>query len=172
MNIFADQNPDCWGAPDFVDDHMQPISKVLEVQSVGFGPPPAGGDKRIYFVAKGDRNGTTVTVKAFFNKTSRNVIATSLGTRLGEEMKGALVKVTAAMVRNRKASPSHPEIPKEILGMMVIAAKHPDGKQQQKKQATAAQAQQAQTAQSNQPSPTEPQPAPQDRGDAYEEPSK
>lgn len=124
MNIFADQNPDCWGAMDFVDEHMNPIVKTVIVERTGMESPPGGGEQRVFFVFKGDKR------KAFLNKTSKLVIANSLRTTSGDEVKGAYLKMTAAMVKNRKASSKHPEIPKEVLGMMVIAAAYPKSKGQ------------------------------------------
>jgi hypothetical protein len=125
MNIFADQNSECWGAMDFVDEHMEPITKTLIIESTGMGSPPGGGEPKVYFIFKGDKR------KAFLNKTSKLVIANALRTMNGDEVKGAYLKITSGMVKNRKASTKRPEIPKEIMGMMVIAAAYPKGKEKQ-----------------------------------------
>ena len=115
-SILADQHPDCWGALDFVDNHMQPITKTVVIASVGMGRPPGGGDERIYFIFKDDRR------KAFLKKTARVFIAVHLQTLDPKDMVGAYLQITAKMARSPKGG--------EVLSMTVIAASFPKSRQQ------------------------------------------
>lgn len=138
-SILADQDPDCWGALDFVDKHMQPIERVCVVESTGLAVPPGGGKKRVYFTFKGDRR------KCFIKKTSRVFIANQLRTMDGEEMIGAGLKITAKMARNPKGDPP------EVLSMTVVGAAFPKNHKRQQEQ-----------------KPAEEQPESQEHGNAFE----
>jgi len=116
-SILADQHPDCWGALDFVDNHMQPITKTVVIASVGMGKPPGGGDERIYFIFKDDRR------KAFLKKTARVFIAVHLQTLDPKDVVGAYLQITAKMARSPKGG--------EVLSMTVIAASFPKSRTQQ-----------------------------------------
>lgn len=129
FTLFADQNPECWGAIDFVDEHMNPIVRVHRIDSVGMGKPPGGGGERVYFVFKGDRR------KCFLKKTSRVVIANKLRTQVPDELIGADLKMTAVMAKNPKATSKHPEIPAMVFSMTVIDAAYPKNHQLARKPA-------------------------------------
>lgn len=147
-SILADQHPDCWGALDFVDLHMEPITKTLTVVAIGMDKPPGGGAKRVWFMFEGDRR------KMFLKKSSRVFICNQLRTMESNEIKGAELKITAVMARNPKGNPP------EVLSMTVVGARFPSGKRQQ--------AQEQLTPPEEirvEPMPDEPTP---ERGDAYE----
>jgi hypothetical protein len=127
FTLFADQNPECWGAIDFVDQHMQPIVKVCRIESMGMGKPPGGGGERVFFVFKGDRR------KCYLKKTARVVIANKLRTQVPDEIVGADLKMTAVMARNPKASPRNPEIPAMVFSMTVLDAAYPKGHKLERK---------------------------------------
>ena len=117
-SILADQHPDCWGALDFVDMHMQPITKSLLCVAIGMGKPPGGGAERIWFQFKGDPR------KMFLKKSSRVFICNQLRTMESNEIKGAELKITAVMARNPKGNPP------EVLSMTVVGASFPKNRQQ------------------------------------------
>lgn len=113
-SILADQNPDCWGALDFVElENMKPRKRTLIIDSWGMAKPPGGGGDRVYFTFKGDRR------KAFLKKTSRVFMAIKLGTLDPKKMIGAALQITAVMARNPKGSPP------EVLSMTVLDAAFP-----------------------------------------------
>lgn len=141
-SILADQNPDCWGALDFVDRHMQPVTKTLVIESHGMDKPPQGREKKVFFVFKGDRR------KMFLKKTSRVFIAMRLGTLDPNEMRGAAIRVTVQMAKNPKGNPP------EVLSMTVIDAAFPKSKTQQQHE--------------RQPEPTQPEAPPVDDAENFE----
>lgn len=145
-SIFQDQDPDCWGAFDFLDAHMQPITKVVVIESCGMAQPPGGGTERVYFIFKGDRR------KAFLKTSARREIAMKLKTQVPKDLIGVALKMTAIMAKNPKASSKRPEIPKEVLSMHVLDACYPKSRQQQPAQQSA-----PETPPAQQPPPKEPE---------------
>lgn len=143
-SILADQHPDCWGALDFVDSHMNPVEKTCIIESTGMGKPPQGKQDRVYFVFKGDRR------KCFLKKTARVFICNQLRTMEGNEMIGAGLRITARMAKNPKGDPP------EVLSMTVIGAAFPKNHKAQQQQPP------EETKPIDSPDPTP------ERGDAYE----
>mgnify|MGYP001636553890 CR=1 FL=1 len=110
-SFLAEQNRECWGALDFLDDHMKPTTKQVVIESVGEGVPPGGGKSRVYFVCKGD------TRKMFLKDTARTLIAYKLGTKSKKDIVGCALKITVKMARSPKGG--------EVFSMTVLDACYP-----------------------------------------------
>jgi hypothetical protein len=127
-SFLAEQDRECWGALDFLDEHMKPTTKQVVIESVGEGVPPGGGYKRVYFVCKGD------TRKMFLKNSARTLIAYKLGTKSKKDIVGCSLKITVKMARSPKGG--------EVFSMTVLDAVYTKSRQP--------------TASTLEPTPTEP----------------
>ncbi len=114
-SFLAEQNRECWGALDFLDEHMKPTTKQVVIESVGEAIPPGGGKLRVYFVCKGD------TRKMFLKDTARTLIAYKLGTKSKKDIVGCALKITVKMARSPKGG--------EVFSMTVLDAVYPKSRQ-------------------------------------------
>jgi len=115
-SFLAEQHRECWGALDFLDDHMQPTTKQVVIESVGTGKPPGGGDERPYFICKGDKR------KMFLKNSARIFIAYKLGTKANKDVIGCALKITVQMAQSPKGG--------KVFSMTVIDAVYPKSRQQ------------------------------------------
>ena len=115
-SFLAEQHRECWGALDFLDDHMQPTTKTVVIESVGTGKPPGGGDDRPYFICKGDKR------KMFLKNSARIFIAYKLGTKANKDIVGCALKITVQMAQSPKGG--------KVFSMTVVDAVYPKSRQQ------------------------------------------
>jgi len=108
-------DPTCFSAEDFIDDHFNPVKKVLTIKSVCQAKPPAGGKMKGCFTVEEDPR------KMFLGNKEIKKIARLLREVETDRWAGAKIQVTSGPKKN-------PEGGNEMTtGMVVLNAAYPKG---------------------------------------------
>jgi hypothetical protein len=107
-------DPTCFSAEDFIDDHFNPVKKVLTIKNVTQDKPPNGGKLKGCFYFEEDPR------KAFLGNKEIKKIGRELRETETDNWKGAKLQITCGPKKN----PSGGE---DTTGMVVLRAAFPPG---------------------------------------------